>query len=482
MALAGVLPATWSVPANAAVTFTVNSTGDESDLNLSNTRCDVSPATGRQCTLRAAIEEANDTPGADLIRFNISSSATVKTISPASPLPPITDQVTIDGYTQPGASPNTLATGNDAVLKIQLNGANAGAGASGLTIDAADTLIKGLVINRFAFDGIRVTPLATGNTIQGNFLGTNAAGTRDLGNSLRGVRIEGSNNIVGGTGPGARNVISGNDGHGVFIGGGGNKVEGNRIGTNADGTGDLGNSVDGVSIQGDSDNNTIGGTTSGAANVISGNGDDGIEIFSSTATANKVQANLIRNNGDDGVDVSVSDGNTIGGGNSIIANGGDGVVVFIGGTGNSIVSNQIFSNVELGIDLRGGTEDSFGVTANDTDDPDTGANNLQNFPVITSAFRSFSQNITFITGTLNSNPGQSFTIQCFAALDGDPSNHGEATLVLTSTSATTDANGDSSFTCVTGLDLTGNEVSTTATNTATGDTSEFSLNRTVVPG
>ncbi|MBA3551870.1 MAG: hypothetical protein H0W27_03220 [Actinobacteria bacterium] len=122
VALVGALPAAFSVPAGAATTFTVNQTGDAADQDITDNRCDTSPAAGRQCTLRAAIEEANDTPGADAITFSISSPTSVKTISPASPLPAITDPVTIDGYTQPGASPNTLATGNDAVLKIQPTG------------------------------------------------------------------------------------------------------------------------------------------------------------------------------------------------------------------------------------------------------------------------------------------------------------------------------------------------------------------------
>jgi len=114
-------------PAQAA-TFIVNRTGDAPDANLANARCDVDASQrGNQCTLRAAIQESNDTLGADEIRFNIVSAASVKTISPTSALPTISESVTINGYTQTGASANTLAEGNDAVLKIQLNGVNAGA-------------------------------------------------------------------------------------------------------------------------------------------------------------------------------------------------------------------------------------------------------------------------------------------------------------------------------------------------------------------
>lgn len=125
LALAGVLLALWSGPAEAA-TFTVNRTDDADDRNINDSNCDTSRKRGKQCTLRAAIQEANNTPGADTINFNIGGAASVKTISPASPLPTITEAVTINGYSQPGASANTLAVGNNAVLKIQLNGSGRG--------------------------------------------------------------------------------------------------------------------------------------------------------------------------------------------------------------------------------------------------------------------------------------------------------------------------------------------------------------------
>jgi hypothetical protein len=331
---------------------------------------------------------------------------------------------------------------------------------------------------------------ATGNKIEGNFIGTNVSGTQPLGNGSDGVRISrASDNTVGGTASGATNVISGNSGSnadGVEIFGSeatGNQVLGNRIGTRADGSGDLGNTDDGVAIL--APDNTIGGTTVAARNLISGNCGDGVSMVGSAANGNEVKGNFIRVNDNDGVDLS-GDGNTIGGatsaeGNSIFANGDDGVDVFSSGEGNSVLSNRIFDNVGLGIDLLGAN----GVTNNDTDDPDTGANNLQNFPVIASAIRS-SSGITTITGTINSNLSQSFTIQCFQA-DGDPTDHGEGQFFLGSTTTATNANGDSSvFTCTSNDPEVGQEVSVTATNTtgtatntAIGDTSEFSRNAVV---
>src|SRR6476620_6411024 len=112
-------------------------------------------------TLREAIASANSNAnvnadvvavgayGADTINFNI-AGAGVKTITPATALPTITDQVTINGYTQPGASMNTLATGDNAVLLIELNGTTAGGASAGLTIGAGNgSKVQGLVINRF---------------------------------------------------------------------------------------------------------------------------------------------------------------------------------------------------------------------------------------------------------------------------------------------------------------------------------------------
>src|SRR5215213_11355711 len=173
-----------------------------------------------KCTLRAAIQESNDTPGPDTINFNIGGTASVKTISPTSPLPPIKKAVTINGYTQPGASANNDCSSTNAVLKIELSGANAGPSANGLTITAADSTIKGLAINRFDGHGILVEGArATNNSIEGNYVGTDASGNINLGNgddgthigANAGVYVKGAaNNTVGGTAPASRNVISAN--------------------------------------------------------------------------------------------------------------------------------------------------------------------------------------------------------------------------------------------------------------------------------
>ena len=226
-------------PAHASTTFTVTNTNDSGAGSL-----------------RQAILDANATSGADVINFDIPGTG-VKTISPNPELPQITGAVTMDGYSQPGAQPNTKAVGSDAVLKIELSGASADAG-TGLYITAANSTVKGLVINRWTHGIILGSSGATGNKIAGNYLGTDAMGTNDLGNDFNGVYVgNASGNTIGGATAGERNVISGNDYYGVNIDGQtatGNRVVGNYVGTDASGTQDLGNHFAGVFSYKSSDN------------------------------------------------------------------------------------------------------------------------------------------------------------------------------------------------------------------------------------
>jgi CSLREA domain-containing protein len=245
---------TLSLTAGAAAdTFVVDNTVDPGD-----TFC-----TAPGCTLREAITAANNNPGADTFTFNIAGTG-VKTITPTTPLPTITETVTIDGYTQPGASANTLTVGDDAVLLIELNGISAGV-AVGLTLNSDDSVVRGLLINRFGFDGIRAF-FGTGNVIEGNFIGTDAAGTSDLGNEAAGVFLNPADgNLIGGLLPEARNLISGNGGSGVLFANGcsGNTVQGNYIGTDRNGLTALPNDGNGVSMVDDlvgQNDNVVGGT------------------------------------------------------------------------------------------------------------------------------------------------------------------------------------------------------------------------------
>jgi hypothetical protein len=225
-------------------------------------------------SLRRAIEYANRTVAADTIAFNVPGIG-VATITPDSELPAITTPMTFDGYSQPGASENTLASGNNAVLRIELSGADAGTDhTSGLTLYAPSSTVKGLIINRWSGAGMSIaTPGATGNRVVGNYIGTGATGTVDFGNAFGVHILEAFNNTVGGTTPAARNVISGNEVNGVFITGAScidNEVKGNYIGTATNGTSLLGNSGAGVAMA-YGHYNVVGGTEAGAGNRIFGN-------------------------------------------------------------------------------------------------------------------------------------------------------------------------------------------------------------------
>src|SRR4051794_12161479 len=161
-----------SSPASAAV-FTVNSVADAADFGAPDGACDTDPGTpGEQCTLRAAVGEANALGGADRIAFNLTAGTTIQ---PFTALPEITSPVTLDGLTQP--------TG-----KVELNGASAGS-ANGLVVSAGSSVIRGLVINRFGQNGIRLVT-AGGNTIEANYIGTDSTGNVDLGNSSNGISVE----------------------------------------------------------------------------------------------------------------------------------------------------------------------------------------------------------------------------------------------------------------------------------------------------
>jgi len=354
-------------------TYTVNSTADPGDGT-----CD-----GTECTLREAIAAANANAGTDTIEFDI-TGAGPHTISPGSALPTITDPVTIDGTSEPDFAGTPI---------VELDGSAAGADVDGLRITAGNSTVRGLVINRFRNDGIELHG-SGGNTIEGNYIGTDVNGTADLGNSNVGVLIIGApNNTIGGTAAGAGNVISGNDQYGVYIyasGATGNQVLGNYIGTDKNGTAALGNSSNGVYI-GNVPSNTIGGTAAGAGNVISGNNQNGVRIEGNGSTGNQVQGNYIGTdvngtadlgNSYDGISISSGAGNnTIGGtaageGNVIAYNSGDGVQVDgAASTGNTISGNSIHSNDGEGIgNINGGnTElappviDSVGSVSGHTD-------------------------------------------------------------------------------------------------------------------
>jgi Ca2+-binding RTX toxin-like protein len=226
-------------------------------------------------SLRVAIDQANATPGADVIDFLIPGGG-VQTINLLSPLSPITESVLIDGTTEPGYAPS--------FPQIEISGAAAGASADGFIVNASNTTIQGLAINQFSRNGIFVLGTGVaGNVIRADMIGTDPTGSLPRGNTDAGIKFAGgaSNNTVGGTSANDRNVISGNA-EGVVIDGSagavsGNLVEGNSIGTDYLGSAAVPNADMGVSLA-QASNNAVGGTAIGAGNIISGNGANGVNL------------------------------------------------------------------------------------------------------------------------------------------------------------------------------------------------------------
>ncbi|MEN3332392.1 MAG: hypothetical protein V7641_1757 [Blastocatellia bacterium] len=512
--------------------FTVNSTGDGADCDPTDGICStgtIDPQTGRcvltgQCTLRAAIQQANASPGTDAIVFSVSA------IAPASALPLITESIVLDGMTSP--------TG-----RVQLSGA-------GLNITGGNCNVRGFAISHAIYGIILQTN--GNNIVEGNYIGTDISGTTVLGNAFDGVRISSASNIIGGTSGEARNIISGNNNNGILINNGsgamGNIVQGNYLGTDVTGTVALGNTLDGVYIN--ASNNMVGGATAASRNIISGNAQGGAGIVSSSN--NIVQGNYIGSdvtgtldlgNGNDGVRMTNASNNTIGGssaearniisgnGSAGVANSGAGVamdfiattgnvvqgnyigtgangiaslgnkhygvliinsaannlvsentiafnpagVTILSGTRNSIRFNSIFSNRSLGIDLGGN-----GVTVNDAGDADAGANDLQNFPVFTAL--SSADGSTTIRGTLNSKANSPFTLDFYANSACDPSGLGEGEAFISSSTVATDASGNATFSLTLPGALNPGQVVTATATDAAGNTSEFSQCKVVTTG
>lgn len=435
-------------------------------------------------SLRQAILDANAAAGADDIAFNIPGVG-VKTITPATPLPQITSPVIIDGYTQPGSSVNTLAVGTNAVLLIEIDGVTGFSNGFDVLAGGNGSRFRGLAIGRFG-DGIDFN-LGAG-TVDGCYIGTNAAGTVARGNGI-GIAVTVPGVAVGAGILATRNVISGN-GRGFFLNSSATSIRGNYIGTNAAGTAALGNTESGVSVSGGF-GNTIGGA--GAfGNVISGNtGTDvsGIDLRSGTGT-NQILGNIIGMNATATAPVPNTIGiflhdtpnapsqNTIGTAaapNQIAFNAGAGVLlrtVTNPAIRNSIRFNSIHDNGALGIDLG-----DNGVTANDVNDPDSGPNSLQNFPVITSV--TFAAGTLTINGTLNSTPSSAFTVQFFQSPFCDPSGNGEGTTFRGEAVVNTDGAGNGAFSVLL-PGSSGGRITATATD-ALGNTSEFSACQ-IVPG
>ena len=297
-------------------------------------------------SLRQAILDANAIAGPDNIGFNIGSGP--RRIVVTSLLPTITDPLTIDGTTQPGFAGTPL-------IEIQPDGQVIG---DGFTITAGNSVLRGLVLNKFRGHAIKIEN-GGGNVIEGNYIGTEANGSVASANLQSGVFIvSSSNNRIGGLTVAARNVISGNLGNGVHIatGASNNTVQGNYIGVNVAGTAALGNQS-GVAFFNNAHHNTVGGTTAAARNVISGNRSNGIQIEG--ADSNVVQGNYVGtnaagdaaiNNTSDEIRAVGSNNTLIGGPTSIPGTAPGNVVVnmFIAGSSESVVQGNLIGTNAAG--------------------------------------------------------------------------------------------------------------------------------------
>jgi CSLREA domain-containing protein len=444
----------------SALTITVNSTLDEFDIN---DRDGVCKTTSKVCTLRAAIEEANAITGSNLIVFAIPGDG-VHTIQLESRLPAIHDETggtTVDGYSQPGSSPNTDPLVDNAKIMIEIRGGGFAA-FDGMPVTSAHNVIRGLSFYNLKRSLWIYGTGAFENMVVGDFIGTNAAGTFTASSvsedQAHGVHVEqgSAGNHIGGVTPAERNVISGNARHGIGFWHGTtdqNLVVNNIIGLSPDGLRRLPNGQQGVDINYGAAFNIVGGTQPGERNVISANTENGAEVtHGEETTQNMIVGNYIGTDvtgestsplfGNGGLGVSLHDritnnlvkqnvigNNRKGGllidnfgnccarenrvennwigitpsgkaiGNSLFgirvtamqSHIGPGNVIaynLVGvrlegddNDGNTITQNSIFSNTGLGIDI-----DPIGsINANDEGDADAGANEQLNYPVILNA-------------------------------------------------------------------------------------------------
>ena len=461
--------------AGPAATFTVTNTNDTGPGSL-----------------RQALLDANANAGLDTIAFNVSGAGCdgsgVCTITPASSLPTISSPVIIDGYTQPGSSPNTNAQGAlNTVLKVVLSGANLGNPAILISGTGAGSTVRGLVING-GFGEAFLSDFSDGDTLAGCFIGTDVSGTAAVPNGQAVHAVLAPNFRVGGPSPADRNLISGNSVSGITVSiSADTLIEGNLIGTDITGAARLGNNADGIFVGLDCPGTVIRG------NVIADAQWNGMQVGYATGTMHgiTVEGNWI------GTDVTgtlnlgnafrgvVIQGqqNAIGGigpgeGNVIAFNGLGGVYVDDTNLGftNPIRGYSIYANECLGIDF-GGAFDDCEPTPNDLGDADMGPNESQNFPMITSVVSSLvGGGTTTITGRLNGHADTMYTLDFYSnpACARFPRNFLEGRTYLGSGQVTTDGSGHGTFDVVVPVAMAaGERVTATATN-PDGATSEFS--------
>ncbi|HOW17593.1 MAG TPA: thrombospondin type 3 repeat-containing protein, partial [Phycisphaerae bacterium] len=354
-------------------------------------------------------------------------------------------------------------------------------GSHGVTIggDASNNTIGPRnVISGNRSHGIGLSGGAHHNLVIANKVGTDVSGRSAVPNGACGLCIWGGayENVVGRANTDEGNVFSGNAWNGISISGAGsngNTVSGNICGANIDGTAAIPNANWGVAMTTGAQGNII-----GPHNILSGNVFDGIIIRDTGTSQNVVRENKI------GVDASGTvavankrygvrlyngaTSNTVGPDNIVKSNANKGIVADGAGTeGNRIARNSIASNGGLGIDLG-----NNGVTANDPGDADTGANGLQNYPVLTSAV--VGAGTVVIQGNLNSVPDAEYRLEFFTNSAKDPSGFGEGEMYIGEAMVQTDPAGNAPFSITLPAAVSECQYVTATATDATGNTSEFS--------
>jgi uncharacterized repeat protein (TIGR01451 family) len=442
---------------NPSLTFVVTNTND----------------TGAGSFRQALISANSNVSAQDSILFDIPGPGP-HVIRPGSALPTISDPVTIFGNSQPGYLDRPV---------IELDGTNAGQATNGLFITTTNSTVRGLAITRFGTNppgagpndpggsGIVVFQGVGSNSFQDNFIGLDLSGAAQP-NRSDGIFIERSpNNIIGAAG-GTGNVISGNGRNGITLNGletTTTLIIGNFIGTDLTGNADRGNANDGIAIF-NAPSNLVGISE---GNVISGNGQSGITISGADARFNFISGNIIGAdlettepiaNGTNGITIQAgAHDNSIGPLGSVEPN----VIAFntqagvrvLSGVNNAIRGNSFYQNGQLGIDLG-----TAGITANDAGDPDTGANNLQNFPLLDVVTDG-------VQVTLNTTPSVGAQIDVFSSQGCDASGNGEGATLIGSFVVFTDTFGNATIPFV---PVANGQFVTATTTDVANNTSEFS--------
>lgn len=445
-------------------TFVVNSTLDGSDANTSDNLCQT--ATVGQCTLRAAIEQANAMAGANIIQFNIPTSDSnyntvlpnAFVIQPVTALPNLSDSnTTIDGLTQETNQGDLRSSLPDIVI----DGINASRDTTGLVIVSNNNTIRKLDIRRFnngQNNGTGIGLVVDGgdnNTIIGSYFTLN---TNNQGASGAIQIINNADNLTF-----TANTIIGNFSDGVHLNGNGHTVT-NNISTN---NGEDGYVLGGTGLNFTNNTAINNGPTSPLGCGIEVNADlSNSSIANNTSSGNGQRGGICLINGN-------LTNNIIGPNNIINGNNGPGVNISTSGAlNNTVTQNSISGNTGLGIDLN-----NNGVTPNDGNTTTGQPNLLMDTPVFTST--SLGGTTLTVSGYVGAAPGDTdfanARIEIFVS-DNDASGYGEGQTYLGNLTADANGNFNASLT-VSGVS-TGNQLTATATD-SNGNTSEFGPNFTI---